>query len=29
MKLQDKIWNEKNSFGSAIGLGERIEPTAA
>jgi NADH-quinone oxidoreductase subunit B len=29
LKLQDKIWNEKNSFGSAIGLGERIEPVAA
>jgi hypothetical protein len=24
MKLQDKIMKEKNSFGSALGLGERI-----
>ncbi len=29
MKLQDKIMNEKNSFGSAIGFGDRIEPAAA
>jgi len=29
MKLQDKIWNEKNSFGSTIGLGDRIDPTRA
>ncbi|MBU5611698.1 MULTISPECIES: NADH-quinone oxidoreductase subunit B [Geomonas] len=28
MKLQDKIANEKNSFGSSIGLGERLEPAA-
>ncbi|MDD5285051.1 MAG: NADH-quinone oxidoreductase subunit B [Desulfuromonadaceae bacterium] len=25
IKLQDKIWNDKNSFGSSIGLGDRIE----
>lgn len=29
MKLQDKIWNDKNSFGSAIGMGERIESVTA
>ncbi len=29
MKLQEKIWNEKNSFGSSIGLGERVEQIAA
>lgn len=29
MKLQDKIWNDKNSFGSSIGLGDRIESVAA
>ncbi|OGR27551.1 MAG: NADH dehydrogenase [Desulfuromonadales bacterium GWD2_54_10] len=29
IKLQDKIWNEKNSFGSTIGLGDRIDPTVA
>lgn len=29
MKLQDKIWNDKNSFGSSIGLGQRIEQAAA
>ncbi|BCG49060.1 NADH-ubiquinone oxidoreductase chain B [Citrifermentans bremense] len=28
MKLQDKIANERNSFGSSIGLGERLEPAA-
>ena len=28
MKLQDKIANERNSFGSAIGFGERLEPAA-
>jgi NADH-quinone oxidoreductase subunit B len=28
MKLQDKISNERNSFGSSIGLGERLEPAA-
>ena len=28
MKLQDKIANEKNSFGSSIGLGDRFEPAA-
>ena len=28
MKLQDKIKNEKNSFGSTIGLGERISQVA-
>ena len=28
MKLQDKIMNERNSFGSSIGLGERLEPAA-
>ena len=28
MKLQDKIMKEKNSFGSSIGLGERLEPAA-
>lgn len=28
MKLQDKIGKEKNSFGSSIGLGERLEPAA-
>jgi NADH-quinone oxidoreductase subunit B len=29
LKLQDKIMKDKNSFGSAIGLGERIETVAA
>jgi NADH-quinone oxidoreductase subunit B len=29
LKLQDKIWNDKNSFGSSIGLGNRIEMVAA
>ena len=29
MKLQDKIMSERNSFGSAIGLGERYIPEAA
>ena len=29
MKLQDKIMKERNSFGSAIGLGERYIPEAA
>jgi len=29
IKLQEKIWNDKNSFGSAIGLGERIESVPA
>jgi NADH-quinone oxidoreductase subunit B len=29
LKLQDKIWNDKNSFGSSIGLGNRIETVAA
>ncbi len=29
LKLQDKIAKERNSFGSALGLGERLEPTAA
>jgi len=29
MKLQDKIWNDKNSFGSSIGLGNRIESVTA
>ena len=28
LKLQDKIMKEKNSFGSSIGLGERLEPAA-
>jgi NADH-quinone oxidoreductase subunit B len=28
MKLQDKIMKERNSFGSSIGLGERLEPAA-
>ncbi len=28
MKLQDKIAKERNSFGSALGLGERLEPAA-
>jgi NADH-quinone oxidoreductase subunit B len=28
MKLQDKIMKEKNSFGSSLGLGERLEPAA-
>jgi NADH-quinone oxidoreductase subunit B len=28
MKLQDKIMKDKNSFGSTIGLGERIVPAA-
>lgn len=29
LKLQDKIWNDKNSFGSAIGLGSRIDGATA
>ena len=29
LKLQDKIWNDKNSFGSSIGLGDRIESVTA
>ncbi|MDD2366506.1 MAG: NADH-quinone oxidoreductase subunit B [Desulfuromonadaceae bacterium] len=29
MKLQDKIMKERNSFGAAIGLGERYIPEAA
>jgi NADH-quinone oxidoreductase subunit B len=29
MKLQDKIWNDKNSFGSALGLGTRIDGVVA
>lgn len=29
LKLQEKIAKERNSFGSALGLGERLEPTAA
>ena len=29
MKLQDKIAKERNSFGSTIGLGERLPPAAA
>ena len=28
MKLQDKIMKEKNSFGSTLGFGERLEPAA-
>ncbi len=28
MKLQDKIGKERNSFGSSIGLGDRLEPAA-
>ena len=28
MKLQDKIMKDKNSFGSTIGLGERISSVA-
>ena len=28
MKLQDKIAQEKNSFGSSVGLGNRLEPAA-
>jgi NADH-quinone oxidoreductase subunit B len=28
IKLQDKIMKEKNSFGNAIGLGERLDPAA-
>ena len=28
LKLQDKIMKDKNSFGSVIGLGERITSTA-
>jgi NADH-quinone oxidoreductase subunit B len=28
MKLQDKIAKERNSFGSAIGMGVRLEPAA-
>jgi NADH-quinone oxidoreductase subunit B len=28
MKLQDKIAQERNTFGSSIGLGERLEPAA-
>lgn len=29
LKLQEKIWNDKNSFGSAIGLGSRIDGATA
>jgi NADH-quinone oxidoreductase subunit B len=29
LKLQDKIMKEKNSFGSTIGLGERVLDSAA
>ena len=29
IKLQDKIWNDRNSFGSAIGLGDRVETIPA
>ena len=29
LKLQDKIMAERNSFGNAIGLGERYIPEAA
>lgn len=29
IKLQDKIWNDKNSFGSTIGLGNRIDGVVA
>jgi NADH-quinone oxidoreductase subunit B len=29
IKLQEKIWNDKNSFGSSIGLGDRIESAPA
>ena len=29
IKLQDKIWNDKNSFGSTIGLGDRIDGVVA
>ncbi|MEI6206937.1 MAG: NADH-quinone oxidoreductase subunit B family protein [Desulfuromonadales bacterium] len=29
LKLQDKIWNDKNSFGSSIGQGNRIESVPA
>ena len=29
IKLQDKIWNERNSFGSTIGLGDRFDPPVA
>jgi NADH-quinone oxidoreductase subunit B len=28
IKLQEKIAKERNSFGSAIGLGERLDPAA-
>jgi len=28
LKLQDKIMKERNSFGSSIGFGERLEPAA-
>jgi NADH-quinone oxidoreductase subunit B len=28
LKLQDKIMKDKNSFGSTIGLGDRIESAA-
>ena len=28
IKLQEKIMKEKNSFGSSIGMGERLEPAA-
>ena len=28
MKLQDKISKERNTFGSSLGLGERLEPAA-
>jgi NADH-quinone oxidoreductase subunit B len=29
LKLQDKIMKERNTFGSTIGLGERLPPAAA
>jgi NADH-quinone oxidoreductase subunit B len=28
MKLQEKIANERNSFGSTLGFGEKLEPAA-
>ena len=28
LKLQEKIMKERNSFGSAIGIGDRLEPAA-
>ena len=28
LKLQEKIMKERNSFGSALGIGERLEPAA-